>query len=192
MPMPEPDQAGGGRESRFRALYLEHYGAIHAYAVRRLVSAEDIGDAVADTFTVAWRRIADVPPPPQDRLWLYGVARRVVAGRRRSLRRGRSLLARLAAIGAEPAGVAAAPGAGAVDGRVIEALEQLRPGEREALMLVVWDQLSHAEAARVLGCSENAVGIRVHRARTRLRAALDSYGQPPAPRPAAGAMTGDR
>jgi RNA polymerase sigma-70 factor (ECF subfamily) len=190
--MPEPDHAGGGRESRFRALYLEHYGAIRAYAVRRLASAEDAGDAVADTFTVAWRRIADVPPPPQDRLWLYGVARRVVAGRQRSLRRGRSLLARLAAIGGQADGVAAAPTADPADGRVIEALERLRPGEREALALVVWDQLSHAEAARVLGCSENAVGIRVHRARARLRAALDPGGQPSAARPAADAMTRDR
>jgi len=44
--------------------------------------------------------------------------------------------------------------------------------EREAIALVHWEQLSHDEAARVLGCSSNAVAIRVHRARSRLRQAL--------------------
>jgi DNA-directed RNA polymerase specialized sigma24 family protein len=39
-------------------------------------------------------------------------------------------------------------------------------------MLVYWEQLSHAEAAQVLGCSPNAVAIRTHRAKERLRDAL--------------------
>lgn len=59
------------------------------------------------------------------------------------------------------------------DDQLIRALRQIPPAEREALMLTAWEQLSHAEAAQVLGCSPNAVGIRVHRARNRLRAALD-------------------
>ena len=42
-------------------------------------------------------------------------------------------------------------------------------------MLVAWEQLSYAEAAQVLGCSPNAIGIRVHRARTRVR---EAFGQP--------------
>jgi RNA polymerase sigma-70 factor (ECF subfamily) len=90
------------RELRFRALYQEHYASIRAYAVRRLASAEDVADVVAETFTAAWRRLGEVPSPPADRLWLYGVARRVVAGRRRSLRRSRNLLARLAASQGRP------------------------------------------------------------------------------------------
>ena len=40
------------------------------------------------------------------------------------------------------------------------------------LQLVLWEQLSHAEAAQVLGCSANAVAIRVHRAKARLRGLL--------------------
>ena len=39
------------------------------------------------------------------------------------------------------------------------ALRQLKDGEREALMLVYWEQLSLAEAGQVLGCSANAVAI---------------------------------
>ena len=55
---------------------------------------------------------------------------------------------------------------------LIAALDQLSRAEREALQLVLWEQLSHAEAAQVLGCSANAVAIRVHRAKARLRELL--------------------
>jgi DNA-directed RNA polymerase specialized sigma24 family protein len=93
----------GQREHRFRTLYQEHYGPIQAYAVRRSAAPQDAADVVAETFTIAWRRLDDVPEPPEDRLWLYGVARRVMAGRHRSARRSSRLLAlltRLAARGA--------------------------------------------------------------------------------------------
>ena len=56
------------------------------------------------------------------------------------------------------------------------ALRQVPATEREALLLVAWEQLSYAEAAQVLGCSPNAIGIRVHRARARIR---EAFGQPP-------------
>lgn len=57
--------------------------------------------------------------------------------------------------------------------RVLAALAELQPAHREALLLVHWEQLSYAEAAQALGCSVNAVGIRVHKAKTRLRTLLD-------------------
>jgi RNA polymerase sigma factor (sigma-70 family) len=69
-----------------------------------------------------------------------------------------------------------------VTDRVLDAVARLRPVEREAIALVHWEQLSHAEAAQVLGCSANAVAIRVHRARARLRQALAELAEPePAP-----------
>jgi RNA polymerase sigma-70 factor (ECF subfamily) len=52
------------------------------------------------------------------------------------------------------------------------AIEHLPPRDREALKLVMWDQLSHGEAAQVLGCSVSALGVRLHRARTRLQQEL--------------------
>ena len=191
--MPEPGDDHRDREHRFRGLYQEHYAAIRAYAVRRLASDEDVADVVADVFTTAWRRLDDVPPPPADRLWLYGTARRVVAGRHRSLRRHLGLMTRLtASLGRGGEDRAGEDQAGPADDQVIRALDVLRPAEREALTLVVWDQLSHAEAARVLGCSQNAVAIRVHRARARLRAALSPASQAPAERVADTTPTGTR
>ena len=72
------------------------------------------------------------------------------------------------------------PALGDQDGRLTRVLRQLPAAEREALMLVAWEQLSYAEAAQVLGCSPNAIGIRVHRARTRVR---EAFGEPPPENP---------
>jgi RNA polymerase sigma-70 factor (ECF subfamily) len=176
------------RERRFCCLYQEHYRSVQAYAVRRVGPGEDAADVVAEVFTIAWRRLARIPEPPADRLWLYGVARRVVAGKLRSARRLRHLTVRLQAShasrhpGAQVQDSTACLDRGLADGterdRLVAAIARLRPAEREALALVLWEELSHAEAARVLGCSVNAVAIRVHRAKTRLREALSSTDQP--------------
>jgi DNA-directed RNA polymerase specialized sigma24 family protein len=48
-------------------------------------------------------------------------------------------------------------------------MSALRPADREALQLVLWDELSHAEAAAVLGCSPNAFELRYRRARNAVR-----------------------
>lgn len=55
MSVPDADDDRAQRERRFRALYQEHYDSIRAYAVRRLASAEDVADVVAETFTAAGR-----------------------------------------------------------------------------------------------------------------------------------------
>ncbi len=170
------DDGYAQRERRFRQLYEEHYLQVQAYAVRRLDVRADVGDVVAEVFTTAWRRLDDVPPAPEARLWLYGVARRVLAGHRRGKERFRRLVARI-----EAHQVAAPqPAPGDQEGRLTRVLGQVPAAEREALMLVAWEQLSYAEAAQVLGCSPNAIGIRVHRARARMREAL---GPPPAENP---------
>jgi RNA polymerase sigma factor (sigma-70 family) len=163
---PDPDR----REQRFQELYRSHYRAVLAYAVNRLGPGDDAEEVVADVFTTAWRRLPVIPPPPSDRLWLYGTARRVIARRYRSAGRRHRMLGRLAAeqhVGGQASGDCD-PG----QQRVLAALARLKPAEREALLLVYWEELSYAEAAQVLGCSANAVGIRVHRARARLRAHL--------------------
>jgi hypothetical protein len=75
--------------------------------------------------------------------------------------------------------------------RVLAALGRLSDREREALQLVLWEELSHADAAQVLGCSANAAAIRVHRAKARLRGELSATEPSPTDRAATGrAATG--
>jgi RNA polymerase sigma-70 factor (ECF subfamily) len=141
-----------------------------------------VADVVAEVFMIAWRRLADVPPPPHDRFWLYGTARRVIAKRYRSASRWHNLLGRLAAE-QHPKAQAAPSADDPARERLLAAIRELKPAYREALLLVHWEQLTYAEAAEALGCSVNAVGIRVHRAKERLRTLLGADSQADRPVP---------
>ena len=167
--------AAADRTARFERLYATVFPEIAGY-VRRRCGGADADDVLAQVFIVAWRRLDHIPSPPQDRLWMFGVARKTVADAERSARRQRRLgirLANEALIGGEteasPVGVASADPAA---DRVLAALATLRPADREALRLVLWDALSHTEAAVILGCSANAFEIRYRRARAAVREQL--------------------
>ena len=66
--MADADRDRDQRELRFRELYQANFRPVQGYAVNRLGAADDVPDVVAEVFTIAWRRLADVPPPPADRL----------------------------------------------------------------------------------------------------------------------------
>jgi DNA-directed RNA polymerase specialized sigma24 family protein len=172
------------RDDPFEAFYTAHFQEIAAY-VRRRVPPEDADDVTAQVFTVAWRRFGGVPDPPEDRLWLFGVARNCVADQQRSARRRHRLHVRLSAevlAGGLAGGPAAGPGPGPLGEPVAAAISALRSRDREVLLLVLWDGLSQAEAATVLKCSPNAVEHRYRRARSAVRAALGAaYGADPGP-----------
>lgn len=165
---PESDHAQ--RELRFRSLYQANYLPVQAYAVNRLGRADDVPDVVAEVFTTAWRRLSAIPPSPGDRFWLYGTARRIIARRHRSASRLHNLLGRLAA--ERYPRQALAPTGDPAQDHLLAAVSELKSSQREALLLVHWEELSYAEAAEALGCSVNAVGIRVHKAKAHLRELL--------------------
>jgi RNA polymerase sigma-70 factor (ECF subfamily) len=162
---------------QFGRLYREQGRAILAYALRRVEDREDAADVVAETFLIAWRRLAEVPPGTGARLWLYAVARRVIANLHRSERRRTRLGGRLAESLQTELATQPAP-----DGEAAEALRAmagLSGEDRELLLLVSWEGLSPNEAARVIGVSSLAARSRLHRARRRLRALIE--GGKPAP-----------
>jgi RNA polymerase sigma-70 factor, ECF subfamily len=159
---------------RFRVFYETEYPNVYAFVLRRLLgSHEDALDVTSEVFATAWRRRDRLPPPPEDRLWIYGVARRVLSRHRRSLFRRSMLQLRLQSHVAVDDRLEANDQA--VDD-VRAAIARLRASDRDVLALVLWEQLSHVEAGKVLGCSANAVAIRVHRARERLRRELLKSG----------------
>jgi len=176
------------RRRRFEAIYATNCGPILGYALRRTANGDDAADVVAETFLTAWRRLDDVPPGDEARLWLYGVARNVLANHRRGERRrselGDRLRLDLAAVGRDrgypdPAGAAD----GADLAAVAAAFRGLPEADRELLALVGWEGLDHGQIAAVLGCSRNAVRIRLHRARSRLAAAMADQPGPRRPGP---------
>ena len=154
------------RGTRFDALFAAHFAAVRAYVARRSGRAR-VDDVLSETFLVAWRRLDVVP---EDGLpWLLGVARRVLANQRRGDVRHAALIDRLAS--AMPRARVAEPAEDAL-GPLGEALASLPPAEREALLLVAWEELEPRRAARVVGCSPAAFRARLYRARRRLVARL--------------------
>ena len=153
---------------RFRAVYEAHYGAVFAYVRRRTVGQADAQDAVADTFTIAWRRLAEMPEADAALPWLYGVARRVLANQRRGNQRRDDLSARMRIQKSSPLDVETEVVV-SDDRRIVRvALSRLRDVDQEILRLAVWEELPHRDIAAVVGCSEASVAVRLHRARSRL------------------------
>ncbi|HEX5990153.1 MAG TPA: sigma-70 family RNA polymerase sigma factor [Solirubrobacterales bacterium] len=163
-----------GRElaqAHFSRLYREQGRAVLAYALRRVDDREDAADVVAETFLVAWRRLGEVPIDAEARLWLYAVARRVIANLQRTERRRTRLGRRLAESLRTEIATHPAPGGEAAE--VLRAMADLSDGDRELLLLVSWEELSPGEAAKVLEISSLAARSRLHRARRRLRDLLE-------------------
>lgn len=139
--------------------------------MRRRWDAQSADDVVADVFVVAWRRLDEVPDDPLP--WLLGVARRVLANRRRGTAREHALMARMRSerLTGPPSGIRDAPEGGRA---VWQALIALSERDREVLLLVAWEGLAPARAARVLGIGENTFAVRMYRARRRFRRALEA------------------
>ena len=150
-------------EERFAAIFSQ-LGALTAYARRR--GSRDPDALAAEVMTIAWRRLADVPAD-DPRPWLYTTARNLLlAEARRRARRAESSAQR-------EIGVEVAPEVFELDPALATALHELSPLDREALLLVAWEDLTPAQAARALRIKPTAFRVRLLRARRRLRAQLD-------------------
>jgi RNA polymerase sigma factor (sigma-70 family) len=171
-----PMAAGDRREERFNAMYQACHGPVLGYVLRRTGDPEDAADVVAETFLTSWRRLDEIPPGPEARLWLYGVARRVLANHHRGERRRSALAGRLRD---DLAATYRPPEYTGELAAIAEAFRRLSGEQRELLALEAWEGLDYGQIAVVLGCSRNAVRIRIYRARQRLTRELGSPGDVP-------------
>src|SRR4051794_31365227 len=136
------------------AKIFAHLGAITAYARRR--GSRDADAVAAETMAIAWRRLADIPqddPLP----WLHATARNLLLAEAR--RRARD------AAPVDAPDTAPPPEVAELDPALAAALRALAPPDREALLLVAWDDLTPSQAARSLGINPTAFRVRLLRAR---------------------------
>ncbi|MHB8380291.1 MAG: RNA polymerase sigma factor [Acidimicrobiales bacterium] len=163
----------------YTRLVREHSRVLLRYSLRRLDDPTSCEDVVAETFLIAWRRWDDLPAPGRELPWLYGIAFRVVSNYRRSRDRRDRLYTRLAF---ERDRQSEREGEDDPDTQLIlRAIRELRTSERELLEFVYWERLTYRDIALIVGVSENAVGIRINRAKGNLRTllALPQDGIPP-------------
>ncbi len=155
---------------RFRILFRAAHPDVLRFVLRR-TSPDLAEDVVAETFLVAWRRVADLPVALDDaRAWLFGIARNQLLNAHRGARRQDALAVRLAGAAALGGGVtpdAADAAVGRLD--VAQAWHRLPAADQEVLALTVFEQLTSGQAAAVLGISPGAYRVRQSRARAALR-----------------------
>lgn len=159
-------------DTRVSALAALHSSSLLAYFTRRVHQREDAADLLGETLLVLWRRARDVPSDDDAaRLWLYGVARKVLATHRRTGTRRHALTTRLRTELA--AHDDQQPTEDPRLSTLQQALDELDPQDQEIIKLVHWDGFSLTDAARIIGKRPGTVRSRYHRARARLRARLD-------------------
>ncbi|MDA8296396.1 MAG: RNA polymerase sigma factor [Actinomycetota bacterium] len=159
-----------GDDEAFVELLHRHEAAVWAYVARR-VGRGQAKDLVSEVWIAAFgARCSYDPAFPGARPWLFGIARNVLRRHWRA-RLDEDLEADMEALAkrADPWPVVDERLDGAAILRRI--LTQLRPEEREVLLLVVWDELSISEAARTVGVPAGTARYHLHRARVALRAA---------------------
>jgi len=152
--------------AEFNHLVSQHAVTLYRLAFRMLGDPHEAEDAVQDAFRSAWRGRERYATSSGGRAWLTVILRRRVADRWRKRPRPSTLAdAETLEIGVEPPH----PVEQQYTDEMQQALDLLPAELRETLLLVVVGELTHQEAADVLGVPLGTVLSRVSRARQRLR-----------------------
>ncbi len=164
-------QALRGDREAFRRLVERHYDFVYRIARRQLGSAADAEDVAQDVCLALADRLQQFSGRSRFTTWLASV---VINRCRDALRRRRSSDGLVEKYGV----MRAMQDADAADSErrsawLTESLGLLEPTLRETVLLVVGEDMSHAEAAEALGCAESTVSWRMHMAKKRLRARLE-------------------
>ena len=131
---------------------------------------------LGETMLVMWERLDNVPTGTGARPWLFGVARNQLRRRNEAASRSDRLVERLTSeyvTRRAPADIAERT----IAQETLDGLSKLPEEEQELLRLRAWEGLSHREIAEIFDISENAVAIRMHRARQRLSALVNNESE---------------
>jgi RNA polymerase sigma-70 factor (ECF subfamily) len=151
-----------GDGAAFAALVRIHQRMVYSLTYRMTGSSADADDLAQETFVRAYQSLPTYRGASKFSSWLYRIALNLCLNwKARERRRGAADLA----WAASRAEAALADGRGE---RVQRALNRLSPKQRAAVVLTVYDGMTHAEAASVLGCAEKTLSWRLFTARRRL------------------------
>jgi RNA polymerase sigma-70 factor (ECF subfamily) len=170
----------GGREA-FAELVRRHARRVYGVALRMAGNPSDADDLAQEVFLTAWKSIGSFRSGSSFYTWLYRITvnTSLTFLKKRSREKNRAPFDENLAVGCPARGLAVGPeGSSALNeltSRIAEAIATLPARFRATFALVVDQGLSHADAARALGCSENTVSWRMHKARKLLQARLKPF-----------------
>ena len=156
---------GGDREA-FGELLRRHYDRIHALAWQMTGSRADADDIAQDVCCTLVEKIGSFRGEAKFSTWLCGIVFNCCRDHHRRRRSFHGVTQKLAVL----AGLSRGP-----DGRdlhdrmwIESAISRLKPVYRDTVVLVAGQQLTHAEAAEILGVAEATVSWRMHEVRRML------------------------
>ena len=162
-------RARAGDRRAFAALVTRHYPMIHRLAWRCCGDRTDAEDIAQEVCVRVARGLAGFEGRSSFPSWLYGITLNAArdAGRARARRtatlRGAAVAALIDAAEPEQAGDEEA---------LWQAVRGLPPRQRDAVMLVHVEGLTHRQAADALGCAETTVSWHLFAARRQLKTLL--------------------
>jgi RNA polymerase sigma factor (sigma-70 family) len=161
----------------FGELFDRHWSAVYRYCRSRAGAEGE--DLAAETFRLAFdrRRTYELERPDAGP-WLMGLATNLIRNHLRGCGRGRRAVERLQVGDSEDhADMAMSRAEAALLGpQLAQALEGIPVRDRDALLFMVWSDLTYEEVAQALGIPLGTVRSRISRARPRLRAQLAELG----------------
>jgi len=170
----------GGREA-FAGLVRLYERRVYGVVFRMAGDRSDADDLAQEVFLTAWRSIASFRRGSSFYTWIYRIAVNVSLTFLRKRRREKDraeFQENIAGVDTgrdDPFSPEGSSSRAELRVRMDEAIASL-PGHFRASFVLVMDQgLSHADAAGILGCSENTVSWRMHKARKILQARLKPY-----------------
>jgi RNA polymerase sigma-70 factor (ECF subfamily) len=162
-----------GDPGRFDALYRRYLAQVYSYAFYELGDHHEAEDATERTFLAALTNLdrfeerarpADGEGASTFRVWLFQIARNVVANQRRGRRRHPQAPIEAAALVADPLDVERTAATRDEAAAAWRAVGRLPADRRRAVVLRFVEEMSTAEIAGILGRSEGAVRVLIHRA----------------------------
>ena len=163
----------------FGLVYDRHAAIVLRFLGRR-AGAEVAEALIGELFRIAFERRKTFDASRASALpWLYGIGSNLLLKHRRGEARRLRASARMAAAheAADRRAGAVALDARLLFPRVADAIEALPDGEREALLLFVWEDLSYEGVAEALELPIGTVRSRLNRARAQLRELLEPGGE---------------
>ena len=158
--------------TRFDALYRKYLAQVYSFAYYELGDHHEAEDATERTFLQALTALPrfEERALPDDgegastfRVWLFQIARNIVANQRRTRRRRPQAPLDAVATIADPLDVEGGAAAREEAAAAWAAVGRLPTERRRALVLRFVEEMSTAEIAGVLGRSEGAVRVLIHR-----------------------------
>src|SRR5215831_17490260 len=167
-------RAMAGDRAAFGRLVERYAGPARRLCRSILHNPEDADDAAQDAFVNAWLKLGQFDPRRPLGPWLLRIAANAATDRwrRREVRRTEELSETLPAT--EPAPDRTAD-RNLLDAKLREALDELPPRHRMAVVLFDVEGYSHTEIAKMLGVPEGTVRSDVFHARRRLRQIMDAW-----------------